>query len=165
MRLYHGSNQLITNIDLSKSKLHRDFGRGFYLTADYRRAVNMAMRTKDITRSGNAHVTPFLFYKDRCSADVKIKVFRKRTIEWVLFVVDNRDWELDYQHDYDIVIGPVADSRTDRIVKTYKQKYGNAYRDPKNLVELEKELRFPGSEYIQYCFCTQKGISQLMLDL
>lgn len=47
MRLYHGSNQLITDIDLSKSKLHRDFGQGFYLTADYRRAVNMAMRTKD----------------------------------------------------------------------------------------------------------------------
>ena len=27
MILYHGSNQLITRIDLSKSK---DFGRGFY---------------------------------------------------------------------------------------------------------------------------------------
>ncbi len=32
MILYHGSNRLITNIDLSKSKDFKDFGRGFYLT-------------------------------------------------------------------------------------------------------------------------------------
>lgn len=32
MILYHGSNQLITKIDLSKSKDFKDFGRGFYLT-------------------------------------------------------------------------------------------------------------------------------------
>lgn len=30
MILYHGSNQLITRIDLSKSKDFKDFGRGFY---------------------------------------------------------------------------------------------------------------------------------------
>lgn len=39
MILYHGSNQLITKIDLSKSKDFKDFGRGFYLTKDYTRAV------------------------------------------------------------------------------------------------------------------------------
>ena len=29
MILYHGSNQLINSIDLSKSKDFKDFGRGF----------------------------------------------------------------------------------------------------------------------------------------
>lgn len=48
MILYHGSNQLITRIDLSKSKDFKDFGRGFYLTKDYTRAVAMAQRTTAI---------------------------------------------------------------------------------------------------------------------
>lgn len=29
MRLYHGSNMMIENIDLSKCKPYKDFGRGF----------------------------------------------------------------------------------------------------------------------------------------
>ena len=52
MILYHGSNQLITRIDLSKSKDFKDFGRGFYLTKDYTRAVAMAQRTTAIIGEG-----------------------------------------------------------------------------------------------------------------
>ena len=40
MRLYHGSNQQILEIDLKKSKDHKDFGRGFYMTQDFSRAVD-----------------------------------------------------------------------------------------------------------------------------
>lgn len=53
MILYHGSNQLITKIDLSKSKDFKDFGRGFYLTKDYMRAVAMAQRTTAIIGEGS----------------------------------------------------------------------------------------------------------------
>ena len=52
MILYHGSNQLINRIDLSKSKDFKDFGRGFYLTKDYTRAVAMAQRTTAIMGDG-----------------------------------------------------------------------------------------------------------------
>ena len=34
MKLYHGSVDEITEIDLKKSKPNKDFGRGFYLSAD-----------------------------------------------------------------------------------------------------------------------------------
>lgn len=34
MKLYHGSTEDITKIDLSKSKPNKDFGRGFYLSAE-----------------------------------------------------------------------------------------------------------------------------------
>lgn len=34
MILYHGSNIEIRSIDLSKSKVGKDFGCGFYLSAD-----------------------------------------------------------------------------------------------------------------------------------
>ena len=83
MILYHGSNQLITKIDLSKSKNFKDFGRGFYLTKDYARAVAMAQRTTAIMGDGSPEVSPFIFNPSRCPSDVRIKIFDGRTAEWV----------------------------------------------------------------------------------
>ena len=42
MKLYHGTNQTFDSIDLKKSKPNKDFGRGFYLSAEYEQAINMA---------------------------------------------------------------------------------------------------------------------------
>lgn len=91
MILYHGSNQLITKIDLSKSKNFKDFGRGFYLTKDYARAVAMAQRTTAIMGDGSPEVSPFIFNPSRCPSDVRIKIFDGRTAEWALFVLKNRE--------------------------------------------------------------------------
>lgn len=41
MRLYHGSNMRVTDIDLLKSRPAKDFGRAFYLSADREQAVDM----------------------------------------------------------------------------------------------------------------------------
>lgn len=167
MILYHGSNQLITKIDLSKSKNFKDFGRGFYLTKDYARAVAMAQRTTAIMGDGSPEVSPFIFNPSRCPSDVRIKIFDGRTAEWALFVLKNREKDPlhTYKHNYDIVIGPVADSRVDAILQEYRRSYGNAYGNSANLVKVAKLLKYPGPEYIQYCFCTEKGIKQLILDL
>ena len=42
MKLYHGTNQTFDSIDLKKSKPNKDFGRGFYLSAEYEQVINMA---------------------------------------------------------------------------------------------------------------------------
>ena len=42
MKLYHGTNVEFGKIDLLKSKPNKDFGRGFYLSADYAQAKDMA---------------------------------------------------------------------------------------------------------------------------
>jgi hypothetical protein len=42
MILYHGSNVEIDSIDFSKSKVGKDFGVGFYLSADEQQAQEMA---------------------------------------------------------------------------------------------------------------------------
>ena len=165
MRLYHGSNLQIRVIDLHKSKDHKDFGRGFYLTQDFARAVAMAKRTTDIEGQGSPEVTPYIFNPQRCPADVRIKEFRTRTAEWALFVLENRDKSNFFVHDYDIVIGPVADSIVDPLLADYKRKWGEDFRNPVHLRELAKLLKFPGTEYIQYCFCTNKGVEQLIIDL
>ena len=42
MILYHGTNVAFDTIDLQKSKPNKDFGKGFYLSADYNQAMAMA---------------------------------------------------------------------------------------------------------------------------
>ena len=44
MILYHGINQDIETIDLTKGLRHKDFGMGFYLTPDKATATRMADR-------------------------------------------------------------------------------------------------------------------------
>ena len=42
MILYHGSNVEIDTIDFNKSKVGKDFGVGFYLSAEEQQAQEMA---------------------------------------------------------------------------------------------------------------------------
>lgn len=164
MRLYHGSNVRIEQIDLRLSKDHKDFGRGFYLTKDYSRAVGMAQRTTAIEGFGSPTISPFIYNPGRVTDPLNVKTFSSRTAEWALFVLENRNKNQQFEHPYDVVIGPVADSSVDQVLMAYRQKYGMEYRDPEHLRELATLLRFPGPDYIQYCFSTQKAINQLIND-
>jgi len=44
MKVYHGSDTQIEQIDLNKCKLGKDFGQGFYVTKLQDQAVTMAER-------------------------------------------------------------------------------------------------------------------------
>lgn len=44
MKLYHGTNQDIETIDLTRGMRHKDFGKGFYLTPDKNTAIRMAQK-------------------------------------------------------------------------------------------------------------------------
>ena len=61
IKLYHGSNQKIEVPDLVHSKPFKDFGRGFYLSANKQQALDMAFQKVSQTQLGNAEVTEFLF--------------------------------------------------------------------------------------------------------
>lgn len=52
MILYHGTNMAFDAIDLTKSKPNKDFGRGFYLSADYDQALAMAKIKVDQLEEG-----------------------------------------------------------------------------------------------------------------
>ena len=43
MTLYHGTNQIIGNVDLSKGRARTDFGLGFYLTGKIGTAQDWAI--------------------------------------------------------------------------------------------------------------------------
>lgn len=166
MRLYHGSYCRITEINLSYSKKYKDFGAGFYLTTDYGRAVNMAHRSVELNDEGEAEVNLFIFNKSTCPNELKIKEFKKSDWEWAEFVMRNRDKssETPYSHEYDIVIGPVADSSVDPVINDYKEEFGDDYLSRDNLRILASRLKYPGERYIQYCFCTPRAIELLIRD-
>jgi len=111
MILYHGSNTAIETIDFDKCKPYKDFGRGFYLTEIKEQAVLMARRTASIY-GGEAVVTVFEFNETAALDDPKLSVkrFDEPDEEWALFVMNNRSRTQEHPfHEYDIVIGPVAD--------------------------------------------------------
>ncbi|MDE7092917.1 MAG: DUF3990 domain-containing protein, partial [Muribaculaceae bacterium] len=149
MRLYHGSFCKIEEIDLTHSKNHKDFGAGFYLTPDFNRAVRMALRSVELNNKGNPEINSFIFNKTSCSQDVIIKEFKTNNWEWAMFVMLNRDKKLKppYKHNYDIVIGPVADSIVDPEIESYKAEFGNDYLNPDNLRILAQRLKYPGTKY------------------
>jgi hypothetical protein len=111
MRLYHGSNIAIGQIDFARCKPYKDFGQGFYLTQIEEQAVQMARRTATIY-GGKPIVTTFEFDDVAAMADktLSVKQFAEPNEEWALFVMANRSREGRHPvHDYDIVIGPIAD--------------------------------------------------------
>lgn len=165
MRLYHGSYCRINEIDLSKSRNFKDFGKGFYLTPDFSRAVTMANRSVVLNLSGTPEINPYIFNKSSCPPDLIIREFKSNNWEWAKFVMMNRDKSLNppFKHSFDIVIGPVADSSVDREIQEYKREFGDKYLLPQNLKILAMRLKYHNT-YIQYCFCTAKAIANLIHD-
>ncbi len=111
MKLYHGSNITIERIDFARCKPYKDFGQGFYLTEIEEQAMQMARRTAAIY-GGEPVVTAFEFDETAALADriLAVKRFSEPNEEWALFVMANRSRKGEHPvHNYDIVIGPVAD--------------------------------------------------------
>ena len=60
MKLYHGSDITIEKIDFEKSKPFKDFGKGFYLSAEYEQAMEMAkQRIRQKLGVGTPVITAF----------------------------------------------------------------------------------------------------------
>lgn len=96
MRLYHGSNIVIKQIDLSKCRPYKDFGQGFYLTAIKEQAEQMARRTSAIY-GGEPVVTAFEFDETALST-LSVKTFEDPSEEWALFVLANRSRKTCSRH-------------------------------------------------------------------
>lgn len=109
MKLYHGSNADIEGIDLTKGLRYKDFGKGFYVTPDKSTAIRMAQK-KSRLFGGTATLITYELDEAVLSSDLKVKRFpEKATVEWLMFVYDNRDRKYTHPiHDYDIVVGPIA---------------------------------------------------------
>ena len=109
MTLYHGTNEDIESIDLAIGIRYKDFGQGFYLTPDRPTAIRMAQKKARLF-GGVPTLITYEMDDAALQSELKVKIFPETAcVEWLLFVDANRDRKnVTPIHDYDIVIGPIA---------------------------------------------------------
>lgn len=154
MKLYHGTNITFEKIDLLKSKPNKDFGRGFYLSADYEQALAMAQVKVDQLEIGHPLVMTYEI-EDDAWENVKVLRFENYSEEWAKFILLNRNNPTDKPaHDYDVVIGPIANDR----VGIQLWRYESHVIDLPTLV---RNLQYMKGITIQYFFGTERAINLL----
>lgn len=155
MRLYHGSTEEIVEIDFGRSKPNKDFGRGFYLSADAEQAKQLA-EYKAFQMSASPVVNVFEFEEGKqYDGSLNVLRFDGYTKEWADFVFSNRSSATgDSVHGYDVVIGPIANDRVGVQIRRYVEK------EISMEVFLEN-LKFMKGITFQYFFGTEKAISYL----
>ena len=158
MRLHHGSNMAITDIDLSRCRPNKDFGLGFYLSPDKTAAEKMAHRT--VKRFGGS---PYVMTYDFNDADLErftLRRFEKPTVEWAMFVMANRRGVLDAQehnldNKFDVVVGPIANDDLALLFRQFS-------RGLLTVEMLMREMQYKELT-VQYSFHTQQVVSLLKL--
>jgi len=154
MKVYHGSYIKVDKVDLSKSKPNKDFGRGFYVTKLRNHAKEWAKIIGE-KYGTDGFVSEFEFFENDFTKSIcKIKHFDAYDEEWLDFVVENRDKNSKIPaHDYDIVIGPVANDKVQNTLRLYL----------KGKISKEKFLKMltHHEETHQICFCTLNSLQTI----
>jgi len=154
MILYHGTNVVFDEIDITKSKPNKDFGQGFYLSREYTQAMDMAKIKVEQLESGVPTVITFEADETKMLS-LKVLRFDDYSEEWAKFILLNRNnASRQPAHDYDIVIGPIANDR----VGVQLWKYENQSIDLPTLVH---NLRNMKGITFQYFFGTERAIKIL----
>ncbi len=155
MILYHGTNVEFDRIDLRQSKANKDFGQGFYLTDIERQALEMAQRRVRIAGDGSPTILRYEFDERLLeSGELKVLRFNEPSREWALFILNNRmASDSGFKHDYDVVIGPVAD---DGVVFQLNLFLNHAISED----QLVEQLTYRRLN-TQYFFGTERAISKL----
>ena len=119
MKLYHGSIVSVKNPNLRQGRPNTDYGKGFYTTVDLEQAARWARIHRDRAGGGNAVVSVYevddgILQKK----DFRIMEYNGATKGWLDFVVANRRYAP--LHDYDIVLGPVANDNLYATISLYE---------------------------------------------
>ena len=111
MTVYHGGYQAVEKPEIRKGRNTKDFGTGFYCTIIKEQAQRWARRydTKVVS-----------VYDVRLKSNLKIKEFKDMTEEWLDFIIACRSGK---DHEYDIVIGAMADDQIYNFVSDYMDGY------------------------------------------
>lgn len=156
MKLYHGSNMAIESIDLSRSKVGKDFGCGFYLSAQRGQAVELAERKTEQIGEGTPVVSEFEFDETVLKNNLlSVLRFDEYSREWAEFVLMNRKNRTRIPaHPYDIVIGLIANDTVGYQIRRFMIGVIN-------MEQFIEELKYMKGISFQYFFGTDKAIKCL----
>ena len=107
MTVYHGGYQPIDQPEIRKGRNTKDFGTGFYCTIIKEQAQRWARRYDTSIVS---------IYDVVMNMNLKIKEFKEMSEEWLDFIIECRSGK---SHDYDIVIGAMADDQIYNYISDY----------------------------------------------
>lgn len=150
MIVYHGSNQVIENPDVSYSKKYLDFGKGFYVTTFQHQAEKWA--TRKSIRFGGEPVVNVYELKDDIS-QFKMLSFDNENEKWLDFVCACRKGE-DLNNSYDIISGNVAN---DDVFKTVDMYFRGIWDKNRTI----KELRYYKTNN-QICIAKQEVLKHIL---
>ncbi len=151
MKLYHGSLELVDKPEIRESDRTLDYGKGFYATTSIEQAENWVKRRAKELKACQGYVNIYEF-DESLIKKMKCLIFYQPTEEWVDFVHMNRT-KKGFQHDYDIVYGPVAN---DRVYAAFALYEGGVL----NKQELIRELK-TYKLVDQYLFHTTSALQSL----
>lgn len=118
MRVYHGSTFIVKEPNLEVLNYRTDFGKGFYTTSDIEQAKKWTKIKKE--RDGNQNLKRYInVYEYTEMKNMKILNFENATEEWLKFIFQNRKSD-KLIHQYDIVIGPVANDNLYQVLVNYE---------------------------------------------
>lgn len=107
MIVYHGGYTIIEEPKIILGRNTKDFGSGFYCTIIREQAERWAKR----------YSSPVLnTYTVRMNTSLKILEFKDISEEWLDFIIDCRHGKA---HDYDIVIGAMANDQIYNFIADY----------------------------------------------
>ena len=152
MKLYHGSVVSVKNPNLRQGRPNTDYGKGFYTTVDFDQAERWSRIRRDRAGGGKAAVSVYEAGDDLLQRkDFRIMEYNGATKEWLDFVVANRRYAP--LHDYDIVLGPVANDNLYATISLYENGELSAEAA---VVQLKTHILFN-----QVSFHTDRALSQL----
>jgi hypothetical protein len=153
--LYHGSQDIVEYPEIRQPNRRLDFGIGFYLTSSIEQAEGWVKRKLTPKEEMCGYINIYDFDDVSAKQSLKIKIFDNASEEWLDFVMSNRREDF-YLHDYDIVIGPVANDR----VYTAFSLYEGGIINKTALIDELKTYRLVD----QYVFHSEKALSFLKFN-
>lgn len=141
MTVYHGGYVAVERPEICIERNTKDFGNGFYCTIIKEQAQRWARRydTKVVS-----------IYDVRMDANLRIKEFKEMTEEWLDFIIACRGGK---NHDYDMVIGAMADDQIYNYVSDYMD--GSITREQFWVLT---KFKYPTH---QIAFCTESALTCL----
>lgn len=141
MTVYHGGYQAVEKPEIRVNRYTKDFGAGFYCTVIKEQAQRWARRynTKIVS-----------IYDVRIPSGLNVLEFKEMTEIWLDFIVLCRSGQ---PHDYDIVIGAMADDQ----IYTYVSDYIDGTITREQFWALAR-FKYPTH---QIAFCTNEALNCL----
>lgn len=151
MKIYHGSIDKVIMPEIRQPRRTLDYGSGFYATTSYEQAERWVRRKMRENMADIGYVNVYEF--DNLSMQkFKTISFPTPTEDWVDFVMKNRMQE-GFDHNYDIVYGPVANDH----VYTAFALYEGRIISKQALIDELRTYKLVD----QYLFHTERALSTL----